>query len=80
MKWNYEIRRQKQRKTGLKKLKNDAVYQIKNGQSVKYYGGNSIAVYDPKTKDKTKAYRMMNDNRIKFFAPADYSTNSNILG
>lgn len=38
MKWNYEIRRQKQRKTGLKKLKNDAVYQIKNGQSVKYYG------------------------------------------
>lgn len=37
-KWNYEIRRQKQRKTVLKKLKNDAVYQIKNGQSVKYYG------------------------------------------
>ena len=36
MKWNYEIRRQKQ--SGLKKLKNDAVYQIKNGQSVKYYG------------------------------------------
>lgn len=37
-KWNYEIRRQKQRKTVLEKLKNDAVYQIKNGQSVKYYG------------------------------------------
>lgn len=37
MKWNYEIRRQKQRKTVLEKLKNDAVYQIKNGQSVKYY-------------------------------------------
>lgn len=45
---------------------------------VNSYGGNSIAVYDPKTKDKTKAYRMMNDNRIKFFAPADYSTNSEI--
>ena len=29
MKWNYEIRRQKQRKTVLEKLKNDAVYQIK---------------------------------------------------
>lgn len=37
-KWNYEIRRQKQRKTVLEKLRNDAVYQIKNGQSVKYYG------------------------------------------
>lgn len=37
-KWNYEIRRQKRRKTVLEKLKNDAVEQIKNGQSVKYYG------------------------------------------
>lgn len=27
---------------------------------------------------KLKAYRMMNDNRIKFFAPADYSPNSEI--
>lgn len=45
---------------------------------VNSFGGNSIAVFDPTTKDKSKAYRMMNDNRIKFFAPADYSPNSEI--
>lgn len=54
MKWNYEIRRQKQRKTGLKKLKNDAVYQIKNGQSVKYYGklNNKIMCETPAMFDE----------------------------
>lgn len=36
-------------------------------------GGYSIAVYDPETKDKNKAYKMMREKRIKFFAPADYS-------
>ena len=36
-------------------------------------GGYSIAVYDPDTKDKNKAYKMMREKRIKFFAPADYS-------
>ncbi|MDE7454140.1 MAG: haloacid dehalogenase-like hydrolase [Clostridia bacterium] len=36
-------------------------------------GGHSIAVYDPETKDKSKAYKMMREKRIKFYAPADYS-------
>lgn len=36
-------------------------------------GGYSVAVYDPETKDKNKAYKMMREKRIKFFAPADYS-------
>lgn len=35
-------------------------------------GGHSIGVYDPKQDDKSKVYRMMNANRIKYFAPADY--------
>ena len=35
-------------------------------------GGHSIAVYDPVTCDKAKAYKMMREKRIKFFAPADY--------
>lgn len=35
--------------------------------------GYSVAVYDPETKDKNKAYKMMREKRIKFFAPADYS-------
>lgn len=45
---------------------------------VNTFGGNSIAVFDPITKDKSKAYRMMGDNRIKFYVPADYSPNSQL--
>lgn len=36
-------------------------------------GGYSIGVYDPNTKDKTKVYRMLKENRINYFAKADYS-------
>lgn len=36
------------------------------------YGGHSIGVYNAKTMDKTKVYKMMRDGRIKYFAPADY--------
>ncbi len=41
-------------------------------------GGYSIGVYDPDTADKTKVYRMMTENRIKYFAPADYSKDSKL--
>ena len=37
------------------------------------HGGHSIGVYNAFTGDKAKVYRMMRDNRIKYFAPADYS-------
>lgn len=37
-KWNYEIKKQRKRKTVLEGLKKDAVEHIKNGQSVTYYG------------------------------------------
>lgn len=40
---------------------------------VSSYGGHSIGVYDRVTQDKTKVYKMMRENRIKYFAPADYS-------
>lgn len=40
---------------------------------VNSYGGHSIGVYDLDTKDKTKVYKMMNQERIKYFVPADYS-------
>ncbi len=36
-------------------------------------GGHSIAVYNPTTGDKTQAYKMMREGRIKYYAPADYS-------
>ena len=37
-KWNYEIKKQKQRKSALELLKNNAVENIKNGQAITYYG------------------------------------------
>ena len=36
-------------------------------------GGYSIGVYNADTRDKTKVYKMMRENRIKYYAPADYS-------
>lgn len=35
-------------------------------------GGHSIGVYDPETGDRNKVHRMMQQGRIKYFAPADY--------
>jgi 2-hydroxy-3-keto-5-methylthiopentenyl-1-phosphate phosphatase len=40
---------------------------------VNIYGGHSIGVYDPNKADKRKVYKMIKDNRIRYFAPADYS-------
>ncbi len=45
---------------------------------VNTYGGHSIGVYNKDTADKTKVYKMLRDNRIKYFAPADYSENSDL--
>lgn len=41
-------------------------------------GGHSIGVYNPNTKDKTKVCKMITDNRIKYFEPADYTEGSPI--
>ena len=39
---------------------------------VNSYGGHAIGVYDPTTGDKCKVQKMLRDNRIKYYAPADY--------
>jgi len=45
-------------------------------------GGYSIGVFNPDEKDQVKAknkvYKMMRDNRISYFAPADYSEGSEL--
>ena len=41
-------------------------------------GGYSIGVYDPQTRNKDKVKKMMRDNRIRFFAPADYTEGSEL--
>lgn len=45
---------------------------------VNSYGGHSVGVYNPETKQKEKVYKMMRDNRIKYFAAADYSEGSDL--
>lgn len=39
-------------------------------------GGHSIGVFDPKTQDKSKVYKMLEDERIRYYVPADYREGS----
>lgn len=45
---------------------------------VNSYGGHSIGVYNVTTKDKSKVHRMIKENRIRYFAAADYSEGSEL--
>ncbi len=45
---------------------------------VNSYGGHSIGVYDPETQNRNKVYRMLHDNRIRYFVPADYTEGSQL--
>ena len=40
---------------------------------VNSYGGHSIGVYDPETGNTDRVHKLIQENRIKYFAPADYS-------
>ena len=41
-------------------------------------GGHSIGVYNPETQNKEKVYKMLKNNRIRYFAPADYRDGSEL--
>ena len=41
-------------------------------------GGHSIGVYNTETKDKSKVFKMLDENRIKYYAPADYTGDSKL--
>ena len=45
---------------------------------VNSFGGHSIGVYDPIKRDKQQVYRLIRDQRIRYFAPADYSEGSEL--
>ena len=47
---------------------------------VNSHGGYSIGVYNPDTNEKTKVYKMIENNRIKFFTSADYTEGSELDG
>lgn len=40
---------------------------------VNSYGGSSIGVYSSESCDKAKVHKMMREDRIRYYAPADYS-------
>ena len=41
-------------------------------------GGHSIGVYNSKTNDKSKVLRMLDENRIRYYVPADYNEGSKL--
>ena len=41
-------------------------------------GGHSIGVYDPVTADREKVQHMIRENRIRYYAPADYTEGSDL--
>lgn len=43
---------------------------------VNTYGGHSIGVYNHNTQDKSKVFRMLDENRIRYYSPADYTEGS----
>ncbi len=45
---------------------------------VNSYGGHAIGVYDANSKDKSKVMQMLKDNRIRYYAPADYRSDSEL--
>ena len=45
---------------------------------VNTYGGHSIGVYNPHTGEKHKVYQMLKDQRIRYFAAADYREGSEL--
>ena len=56
----------------------DSVTDIPCMKLVNTNGGYSIGVYNPDTGEKDKVRKMMRDNRIRYFAPADYSEGSEL--
>ena len=46
---------------------------------VKSKGGYSIGVFDPEKNKREKVYQLFNDGRINFYAPTDYSEDSELF-
>jgi len=56
----------------------DSATDIPCMRLVKSKGGYSIGVFDPTKNNRARVYQLFNDNRISFYAPADYSPRSEI--
>ncbi len=56
----------------------DGLTDIPSMKMVKARSGTAIAVYKPKSRQKTKALQMLKENRVDFALPADYSEGKGI--
>ncbi len=56
----------------------DSITDIPCMKLVNSYGGHAIGVYDPDTGDRARVFQMMKDDRIRYFAPADYREGSQL--
>lgn len=56
----------------------DGATDIPSMRLVKQFGGHSIAVYKPRSRDKSNVERLYKENRVNFVCPADYSKDSRI--
>lgn len=56
----------------------DSATDIPCMRLVKSKGGYSIGVYDPEKDMRKKVYQLFNDGRINYYAPADYSSQSDL--
>lgn len=56
----------------------DSATDIPCMRLVKSKGGFSIGVFDPKKNARKKVYQLYSDKRIDFYAPADYSSRSDL--
>ena len=57
----------------------DSLTDIPCMRLVKSKGGYSIGVYDPIKNNRSKVYQLYIDGRISFYAPANYSANSEVF-
>lgn len=56
----------------------DSVTDIPCMKLINANGGYSIGVYDAETVEKSRVHKMIRDDRIKYFAPADYTEDSEL--
>ena len=56
----------------------DSATDIPCMRLVKSKGGYSIGVFDPEKDIRQKVYQLFNDERINYYAPADYSSRSEL--
>ena len=56
----------------------DSATDIPCMRLVKSKGGYSIGVYDPVKDNRARVYQLFNDERLSFYAPADYSSRAQL--